>query len=157
MADKVIPLHCLRPGEPYFETGGLVERTVVTLALYGDDLDPPEITRIIGCEPTHAHRRSEPRAGHEFKNPYKSGAWLLTVKMEKPQGPEEATERLLDLVPGDERVWKDLSERFELRISYGIFFSGMNRGFALSHNVQKRLVKYHAKLDFDLGRTGHSN
>lgn len=150
MAHDVVPLHGLREGEPVLEEGGLVERTMVTLGLHGDDLDPSEITRMIGREPTSAHRRGEPRPGPKFKNPYRSGAWLLSVEVEKPSEPDEATERLLDLLPSDEKLWKKLSERYDLSISYGIFFKGWNRGFALSRELQQRLVKYHARLDFDL-------
>ena len=97
-----------------------------------------------------AHRRGEPRPGPKFKIPYSSGAWLLAVEAEKPSGPDEATEQLLDLLPNDEQLWKKLSERYDLSISYGIFFKGWNRGFTLSRELQQRLVKFHARLDFDL-------
>ena len=39
MTENGIPLHSLRPREPTWETDGLVDRTKVTLALYGDELD----------------------------------------------------------------------------------------------------------------------
>ncbi|MDJ0951106.1 MAG: DUF4279 domain-containing protein [Alphaproteobacteria bacterium] len=150
MSDKIVPLHRLPPGAPYWEVGGLVDRTEVTLALHGDDLDPPEITRRIGREPTHAHRRGEPSEGPKVKIPYKSGAWLLTVDVEAPEGPEEATEELLDLLPDDQGLWQELSERYDMYFSYGIFFDGVNRGFTLSADLQRRLATYHADLSFDL-------
>ena len=34
------------------EVGGLVDRTSVTLAVYGDSLDPTEVTKLLGVEPT---------------------------------------------------------------------------------------------------------
>jgi len=150
MPGNVVPLHGLRAGEPVLEGGGLVEKTKVSLALFGGDLDPPEITRMIGREPTHAHRRGEARPGPQYKVPYSSGAWLFSVEVERPEGPDEATERLLDLLPSDERLWKDLSARYDLSFSYGVFFRGWSRGFTLSHRLLQRLVTYRARLDFDL-------
>ncbi len=150
MPGDVVPLHGLRAGEPVLEAGGLVEKTKVSLALFGDALDPPEITRMIGREPSHAHRRGEPGPGPQYKIPYSSGAWLLSVEVVRPEGPDDATERLLDLLPSDERLWKDLSARYDLSFSYGVFFRGWNRGFTLSPRVLQRLVTYRARLDFDL-------
>ena len=153
MSDKIIPLHRLPPGAPYWEVGGLVEKTKVTFSIYGDDLDPLEITRIIRREPTRAHRRGEPSPGSEGKRHHKSGAWLLTVEVKEPEGPEAATEKLLDLLPSDEGLWQRLSKQYDLRVSYGIFFSGVNKGFGLSADLQRRLAKYHASLEFDLYAT----
>lgn len=149
-SNNIVPLHGLRRGEPVWETGGLVEKTKVTLRLMGDDLNPHEITQILGLEPTHAHRRGEPRAGPDFKAPYGSGAWLLTVEVLKPEGPNKATERLVDLLPNDPKLWIELASRYDLSISYGIFFQGWNRGFDLSHGLLLRLALFQARLEFDL-------
>jgi hypothetical protein len=38
----------------------------VYFALYGPDLDPDEVTRIVGLEPTSVTRRAEPRPKHSI-------------------------------------------------------------------------------------------
>ena len=45
--------------------GGPVEELHVTLALYGDDLDPVEISTVLGCQPTSSHQRGETRIGRK--------------------------------------------------------------------------------------------
>lgn len=34
------------------EVGGVVDESSATLAIYGDDLDPVDVTRLLGVEPT---------------------------------------------------------------------------------------------------------
>jgi hypothetical protein len=41
------------------EVGGPVGEVGVALAIYGEELDPGEITRTLGVAPTKAHRRGE--------------------------------------------------------------------------------------------------
>lgn len=149
MSKKAVPLHRHPPNEPLLETGGLVERTVVTLAIYGDELDPKKITQLLGLKPTHSHRRGESKPGSEqmISAP---GSWRFTLKGARPDGPEELTEKLLEFLPHEGVDWELLSEQYDIRLSYGIFFTGWNRGFALSSRLLQRLAEYHAELDFDL-------
>jgi hypothetical protein len=55
--------------------GGPVDEVRVTLALYSEDLDPDEVSRALGVQPTSAHRRGE-RKGPRSPA-YRKGAWLL--------------------------------------------------------------------------------
>lgn len=74
------------------EAGGLVDGSRLTLGIHGDDLDPDEISRMLGCAPTSAHRRGDPRRPGP---PWPSGAWLLSVEAKSPTGPEELVDLLL--------------------------------------------------------------
>ena len=65
-------------------------------------------------------------------------------------GPDEATTQLLDMLPNDERIWQELSERFDLYVSCDIFFRGWNKGFSLPRALHQRLAGYRAELTFDL-------
>ena len=80
--DDVIPI---RKPEMIADAGGLVDRSRLTLGLYGEDLDPDEISRLLGCSPTSVHRRGDPRRSGP---PWPKGAWLLSVDGEAPTGPE---------------------------------------------------------------------
>jgi hypothetical protein len=40
------------------EVGGLPDEIRVTLGLYADDLDPEDVSRRMGCAPTHAHKKA---------------------------------------------------------------------------------------------------
>jgi hypothetical protein len=85
MGDEVIPI---RKPEILLEAGGLVDETTLTLALYGEDLDPESVSQRLRCHPTAAHRKGD---GASARRPsgFRTGAWLLTVKGRAPTGPDE--------------------------------------------------------------------
>jgi predicted RNA binding protein YcfA (HicA-like mRNA interferase family) len=56
--DDAIPI---RKPEIVGEAGDLVDETRFTRGIHGEDLDPDEISRLLGYAPTSAHRRGEPR------------------------------------------------------------------------------------------------
>jgi hypothetical protein len=75
---KVVPFHRAKTIQVLAEVGGPIDEMNVTLALYSEDLQPEEVSRALGVEPTSAHRRGE-NAGSRSP-PYLSGAWLLTER-----------------------------------------------------------------------------
>jgi hypothetical protein len=130
------------------KVGGLVDESGVCLAVYGEDLDPPDVTAIIGREPTSAHRKDD-RHGPRSP-PYKGGAWLFELRGEAPQGPAELTATLLDQLPDDERVWAKLSDLYKVQLRYGIHMSGWNRGFDLPSGLAARIARLRATVMFDI-------
>jgi hypothetical protein len=80
--DDIIPI---RKPEIVGEAGGLVDESRLTLAIYGDELDPDEISRLLGCAPTRARRRGDARRSGP---PWPQGAWLFSVEGKSPTGPD---------------------------------------------------------------------
>jgi Domain of unknown function (DUF4279) len=128
--------------------GGVIDKTTVTLAIYGADLEPDEITAILGCAPTHAHRRGAPGAPNRL--PWSSGAWLLAVEGGVACSTEALLLSLLERLPQDPGPWAQIRKRFELRISLGLFLYDVNRGFILSPACLQRLLVTGATLWFDI-------
>ena len=55
------------------------ERTLATLRIYGDDLDPQSITRRLGLQPSDSQRRGEIKAGIRGRQrTVKVGGWFLS-------------------------------------------------------------------------------
>jgi hypothetical protein len=146
--DDVTPNHQPETfGEIIGEIGGLVDTSRLTLGIYGEGLDPDEISRLLGCAPSTAHRRGDaPRRGP----PYAEGAWLLSVEGQSPTGPEELVHLLLASLPADDGLWADLRSKFRLRLGFGIFTEGWNRGFVLSAEAVRRINALGAGLGFDI-------
>ena len=130
------------------EVGGLVDETGVCLAICGKDLDPDEVTELIGCSPTNAHRSGDRKTPNS--PPYQSGAWLLEMRGSEPIGPEQLIRRLLLRVPQDENVWTKLSGRFRVRLLMGIHFTGWNKGFDLPADLIPAIASLRASIGFDL-------
>jgi hypothetical protein len=64
--------------------------------------------------------------------------------------PQEVTERLLAALPSQGALWSDLSNRYEVRLWFGISFTGWNRGFHISSDLCRRISSLHATISFDL-------
>jgi hypothetical protein len=128
--------------------GGPVDEVGVCVAVYGEDLDPAEVSALLGCTPTSSHRRGDRRGP---RSPlYKRGAWLLEVRGTAPEGPEELVAKLLGQLPSDEGVWLKMGERYEVQLRLGIHMTGWNRGFDLSAALVGKVVRLHAKMGFDI-------
>jgi hypothetical protein len=125
--------------------GGAVDKTDVCLAVYGEDLDPADVTRVLGCEPTSAHRRGDRMKRGTLR---RTGAWLLSVR--GTVSPEEVTVALLDRLPADEEMWRDLARRYDLQLRYGLFLDRWNRGVTLSPTLVFRIARLHAVVGFDI-------
>lgn len=55
--------------------------TDAAFRITGDDLDPEEISRQLGIEPSHSHRKGEPhigRSGYDYEKPWSTGVWLVS-------------------------------------------------------------------------------
>lgn len=142
----------IRPPKIIATAGGVIDRTKVTLGIHGDDLDPDEISALLKCAPTTAHRRGEERSSKERvpARAWKSGNWLLSVEGKSPAEPEALLAALLAKLPEDRTVWQTLGGRFRVRIDFGLFLDAWNRGFELSPQVLDRVAKTGAVLGFDI-------
>jgi hypothetical protein len=142
--DDISPI---RKPEIIGEAGGLVDESRLTLGIHGEDLDPDEISRLLGCAPTSAHRRGDLR---RTGPPWPKGGWLLSVEGKSPTGPEELVHLLLARLPADEGLWCDLRRRFRLQLSFGIFTERWNRGFELSPEAIRRIDSIGAGVGLDI-------
>jgi len=144
MDDDVIPI---RKPEVIGEAGGLPDKCSFTLGVYGEDLDPDEISSLLGCAPTRAHRRGDLR---KSGTPWPQGCWTHAVEGTPPTGPEELVHLLLARLPTDEGLWKMLRARYRVTLGFGIFNEGWNRGFALSPEALRRIQAIGVGVDFDI-------
>lgn len=135
-------------GDIVAEVGGPVDETRVTLGIHGAELDPAEISKLLGCPPTSAHRRGDPRASG--LPPWPQGCWLLCVEGEAPTRPEELVDQLLRGLPMDTAIWEHLRTKYTVRVTFGIHIGDWNRGFELSPASVERLASLGAPVGFDI-------
>ena len=136
------------PDEPsrFWKASGLVDRSRVCLVIYGETLDPGDVSALLQCEPTQAWQRGVVRNGRSQPR----GAWFLEVEGQAPIGPEELLDRLLARLPEDVAVWLQLGARYELQWRITMRIAEVSRGFVLSADMQQRLapLKVPLLLDF---------
>jgi hypothetical protein len=149
--DDIIPI---RKPEIVGEAGGLVDESRLTLAIYGDELDPDEISRLLGCAPTRARRRGDARRSGP---PWPQGAWLFSVEGKSPTGPDELVNLLLAGLPSNRGVWTDLRARFKVRLLFGIFIDRWNRGFELTPKAIFCISALGCEVGFDIYANPETN
>lgn len=130
------------------EAGGLVDETQVSLALYGNDLDPDTVSARLGTPPTDSRRRGDRRS--ERSPPTKQGAWFLTVAGTAPVGPNELLRQLLQSFPMAASFWQPLVRDYKVQIRIGIHMDLWNRGFELDPDVVQMVAATGAPINFDL-------
>lgn len=125
----------------------------ITLNFFGDDLDPPEITRLIGSEPTDSARTGDPdarlseRTGRSYV--YPRGFWCLSTERSTRDIEEQASELFARLTP-DLAVWRSLSTRYEGHLFCGVFLAWFGHGFSMSPALQRQLADRNLDIVFDI-------
>jgi hypothetical protein len=135
-------------GEILTEVGGQPDECSVCLCIYGEELVPDEITALLRCQPTHAHLKGDKKG--PSSPGFDKGAWILEVRGESPILPEILTRKLLMMVPSTPEIWKQLQEKLEIQIRYGIHMSGWNKGFRLPHELVDWMGLLKADVEFDI-------
>lgn len=130
---------------------GPVERSVATLRIFGDDLDPDNITKLLGSPPTKAHRKGEVLTGKDGQSrSAKTGAWRLEAQDKEPCALNEQVHELLSKLSIDPKVWAELKSRYEMDLFCGLFLGDGNQGESLSPDTLSALGKRGITLGLDI-------
>ena len=150
--DNVIPLGGPRPAAAgsLFEAGGAVDSVCVTLAFYGENLEPDRITQALGVAPTSAYRKGDARRGIGMP-PHRGGGWFIERVGDAPHTPDSLTRELLTPLPSiPSPVWDQLAAEFDLQMHYALYLYRFNRGFTLSRELSWCLAAIRARVVFDI-------
>jgi hypothetical protein len=130
------------------EIGGIVDESSATLAVYGENLEPQDVTALLGVEPTRAFRKGDKQGPRSPAMPH--GAWFLEVRGIAPAGPDTQLEILLSKLRAPGSVWRELNDRYTVQVRFAVHFEGWNKGFELNKNLTSRLADLGAGLTFDI-------
>lgn len=130
--------------------GGVIDRTKVTLRIFGDKLKPEEITKKLGVEPTTSYAKGEIIKGKKRNRIAKTGRWSLDSKLEAHIGIEEKIRDLIKPILANESYWKKVTSECEVDLFCGLFMEAGNRGFDLSHEIMGKLARLCIHISFDI-------
>lgn len=119
------------------------------LRLFGPDLDPPEISRLLGREPD----RSARKGGQNIRaRPAiaETGVWIIDIPRRRPGDPTAQIAELLDSLTGDLAIWRQVTDRFSCDLFCGLFMEERNEGFSLSPDILSALASRGIELAFDI-------
>ena len=103
-----------------------------TLRIYGDGVPFEEISRRLGVEPTHVHRKGEHRGPRSPA--YRDDSWCLESALPETEPLERHIEALWQVVRPAVDYLKSLKQRFTVDVFCGYRSNCDIAGFEVSHN-----------------------
>ena len=134
-------------GHVSLETGAM-DSTSVALRFFGDELDPVELTRRLGAEPTASRRKGDNMPNVERTT--STGSWLLTSERQSKSSLEAQITALFDRLTDDLAVWRDLTDRYKADLFCGLWSEAWNRGVCLSPALLTRISERGLSIGFDV-------
>jgi hypothetical protein len=135
------------------DSGSERGRFVVSLRLFGDDLDPAAISASLGAQPTDSWRKGDviSRQGRLAR----SGKWQLTAADAASDDIGTEVAEILGRLSGDPAVWSSLA-RYGPDLFCGVFTSGSNDTLPLSTATLQALVQRGITLTVDIYENGEA-
>ena len=127
-----------------------IARVRVSLRVFGDGLEPEEVSALLGRDPTRCHRKGDPIGGDGGAKVEPTGAWILDSTLSEKSEIEEHVETLLSGVSGDSDEWEQLTSRFSASILCSAFLDQYNEGFEISPRLSRSLAERGLVIAFDI-------
>jgi hypothetical protein len=137
------------PGTVWF--GGSVDKSTLSLRLFGGDLDPEEVSVLLGCAPTVGQRKGARYFAKSGRaHVAKHGSWRLEAPESEGADLDGQLRWIFSRLTKDLKVWKLLSLRYRMDVFSGLFLKEMNRGISLSSESLKEMADRNVSLGFDI-------
>ncbi len=124
-------------------------RVHVSLRVFGDSLEPEEVSALLGREPTRCHRKGDPTAADET-SVEATGGWILDSELSEQTEIEDHVEALLAPISNDSDEWASLTSRFSASIFCSAFLDRSNEAFELSPRLAQSLADRGLVIAFDI-------
>lgn len=138
------------PPDEFVSVGGEIDRVKISLRVAGDDLDPDEVTELLGVESTFAARKGEVVDAPGGARPQRTGIWLLDLGDSPEWELADGISTLLNRMPDDPELWADLADRYEIDLFCGAFLRATNRGFDLPKELIRRMADRQLAFGVDI-------
>lgn len=129
-----------------------VSKSQASLRIGGDELDPQEITVLLGSEPSSSYSKGEELVGKKTGRvriaPF--GFWCKNAKKREPEDLDGQIDEILSQLNDDLGVWADVSKRFDVNLFVGLFLDEGNEGCVLSADSIAKLGNRAIELQLDI-------
>jgi hypothetical protein len=140
----------LPEGQLTWVAGGSVDACSVTLRFFGEDLDPDEVTHLLGLTPNVAYRKGDIFRGKKYDIVQKTGSWRLTTEKCNGVELEDQINALLNQLPSNLEIWQKLTAKFEADLFCGLWMYRYNRGLDFAPQTLVRIVERGLVLQLDI-------
>jgi len=125
-----------------------LHRSVASLRICGETLDPNEISRLIGGVPTLCYRKGDVKKSKIKDVVRKSGAWMLDATDREPENLDAQVNEILGQLTQDLTVWTSLSNSYKIDLFCGFFMEQTDEGVEVSAKTLKALGERGIRLGF---------
>jgi hypothetical protein len=132
-----------KPKRKYIEQ----DEFCVRLGIWGADLDPDEITRLLGASPTSAHRKGD--VDPRDQSTKRSGYWSIKTERSTRDIEQQLTQLFAGL-SSDPAVWNALTSRYDAELFCGVFLAWFGHGFSMTPNLHRLLADRNLIIIFDI-------
>lgn len=126
-----------------------IARVRASLRVFGDTLEPEEVSALLGHAPTRAHRKGD-KVGPGGRSIEPTGAWILDSRISEKAEVEDHIESILALLTSDHDEWARLTDRFSASVLCSVFLDQYNEGFELSPRICRSLAARGLVVAFDV-------
>jgi hypothetical protein len=127
-----------------------LQRAVASLRVFGDDVVPAEISRLLGTLPTAAYAKGDSWHVPGRVGVRGSGIWQLHAEVTEPESLDKQVSELLRRMTSDLGVWTALSNRFRVDLFCGWFMGSSNEGVEISPATMVALGSRGIALSVDI-------
>ncbi|MER8365193.1 DUF4279 domain-containing protein [Mesorhizobium sp. M0991] len=122
------------------------------LRLFGDDLDPVELSRLLGGKPTYAIKKGDLHTYPPNRPPRiaRTGSWRLSSEYDKGDQLDRQIVDILKALTLDLAVWADLARRFKVDMFCGVWLDEENQGLGLAPGTLQMLGDRGIELNLDI-------
>ena len=101
-----------------------LQKTVATLRIFGDDLIPEEITRILRIVPTYSQIKGQELVGRKTGNVRiaKTGTWQIGVSDQEPGNLDAQVREIFGQLTDDLDLWQGIVARYKVDLFFGFFY-----------------------------------
>ncbi|QFY90034.1 DUF4279 domain-containing protein [Magnetovirga frankeli] len=129
-----------------------ISKSTAALRIIGESVQPDEITKQLGCNPTFSCRKGDTRhtKNKEIRSIYRQGMWRFDAKDESPENLDKQVYYIINRVSSDIEVWNMLREQYNIDIICTLSMESYNEGMELSPGSMLALGKRGITLGLDI-------
>ena len=116
-----------------------LHHSVAALRIFGDMLNPDEISRLLGGVPTESFSKGQAKPSKTKEIIRKSGGWILNAADQEPGNLDAQVEEIFGQLTKDLSVWAALSKEYKVDLFCGFFMSETDEGIEVSAKTLQTL------------------
>ena len=129
--------------------GGPIRSARVSLRIFGPNLDPDEVTQLMGRAPSLSYKAGD-RTSARVATPRKKGMWILNSEADPKKDITEHVAAVLQAVPSEQELWRRLADRFSVDLYCVCEIDGPNSGFELPIDLVREIGSRHLSVQIDI-------